>query len=54
MNKKPVQKESLRNKPKGDMPLHKFIALGGKPKDYVGCKGVSHETVTNVPRKNYK
>lgn len=28
---------SLKNKPKQKIGLHKFIALGGKPKDYKGC-----------------
>lgn len=25
---------TLKNKPKAGMKLHKFIALGGKPKDF--------------------
>lgn len=32
------------------MPLHQFIATGGKPKDFVSCKGVSSETVNNIKR----
>lgn len=27
-------KQSLKNKPKAGMKLHKFIALGGNPKDF--------------------
>jgi len=29
--------KTLKNKPKQGMKLHKFIALGGKPKDYKGA-----------------
>lgn len=29
------------------MPLHQFIAKGGKPKDYVGSQGINASTVNN-------
>jgi len=34
-------------KPKSvtNIPLHQFIATGGKPKDFKGCKGVNKDTV---------
>lgn len=35
----------MTNKSKGVRGLHKFIATGGKPKDYEGCQGVSSKTV---------
>ena len=32
---------ALKNKPKKGMSLHKFIATGGKPKDYNNTNGTS-------------
>jgi len=37
MAKKEIKKEGL--------PLHQFIALGGKPKDFKGSKGINKATV---------
>lgn len=43
-------------KPKSSkgLPLHQFIATGGKPKDFESCKGVSKATITNIPDKGKK
>jgi hypothetical protein len=37
----------MKHKPKSSkgLPLHQFIATGGKPSQFEGCKGVSSETV---------
>ena len=43
----------LKNKPQQKQGLHKFVALGGKPKDYEGCQGVDSYTVPKV-EKSYK
>jgi len=40
--KKPKSTEKLS--------LHTFIATGGKPKNFISCKGVSNETVPNIKR----
>lgn len=41
-------------KSKKELPLHQFIATGGKPKDYVGTTATS-ETVPNFKgRKSNK
>lgn len=36
------------------MPLHQFVATGGKPQDYEGCKGVTKETVPGYKGKRSK
>lgn len=33
-----VYNKDMIKKPNSKLPLHKFIALGGKPKDYKGAK----------------
>lgn len=38
-----TKKQTVKAKP--GMSLHKFIATGGKPKDFQPCKGVSDATV---------
>ena len=43
----------LKNKPQQKQGLHKFIALGGKPKDYDGCQGINSETIPKI-NKSYK
>lgn len=39
--------KTLKQKPKTSesVSLHKWIALGGKPKDYKATKGVNSDTV---------
>lgn len=39
---------------KKQLPLHKFINKGGKPKDYKGAQGVSESTVPNIRKKSTK
>lgn len=36
---------------KASKGLHKFIATGGKPKDYKGSQGVNEKTVPNISKK---
>lgn len=36
------------------MPLHQFIATGGKPKDYESCKGVNSKTIPGYKEKGEK
>lgn len=31
--------------------LHKFVATGGKPKNYKGSTGVNEKTVPNIKKK---
>lgn len=45
-----MNKNKKESKAKEGMPLHQFIATGGKPKDYKGTKGVSNETIPNIKR----
>lgn len=40
----------MKAQPKQGMPLHQFIAVGGKPKNYQGCKGVDSKTVNNIKK----
>ena len=43
-----MAKQTLKNKPKAGMKLHKFIALGGNPKNF---KGALPNAVANRKKK---
>lgn len=46
----PKLKTQSKGKKEG-MPLHQFIATGGKPKDYEGAKGVDSTTIPGYKEK---
>lgn len=41
----------MKQKPKQGMPLHQFVATGGKPKDYQGTKGLNSSTCPGLKTK---
>lgn len=36
--------------PAAGVDLHKWIATGGKPKDFVGSKGINSSTVNKIKK----
>ena len=41
----------MKQKPKQGVDLHKFIASGGLPKDYISSKGINSSTVPGLKDK---
>mgnify|MGYP006935477833 CR=1 FL=1 len=42
---------AIKNKFRQGMPLHQFVALGGKPKDYKSSPALNSRTVPKLKEK---